>query len=91
MDEKTLERKLKERVKKLGGLCWKFTSPGTAGVPDRIVVLPDGQIIFVELKGDLGRLSFIQKVRLAELTECHAKAIVCKGSLEAFEDAIHTP
>lgn len=38
------------RVKGLGGLCEKFTSPGRRSVPDRIVTLPGGRIIFIELK-----------------------------------------
>ena len=38
-------------------LCWKFTSPGTSGVPDRIVLMPKGRIAFVETKapGDVPR------------------------------------
>lgn len=38
------------RVKELGGMCEKFTSPSKRSVPDRIVTLPGGKIIFVELK-----------------------------------------
>ena len=48
------ERKVEEYiigyVKSLGGLCYKFVSPGRNGVPDRIVILPPGRIYFVELK-----------------------------------------
>ena len=51
---------MKDKVEQLGGLCWKFTSPGTAGVPDR-VILHDGQIYFVELKTERGRRSKVQK------------------------------
>ena len=36
MLEKQVEQKLVAAVKSKGGVCWKFTSPGTAGVPDRI-------------------------------------------------------
>jgi len=50
MKEKTLERKLTVAVKKVGGLCLKFSSPGFDGVPDRIVLLPGGHIGFVEVK-----------------------------------------
>lgn len=48
--EKDVEAALVRRVKSLGGLCEKFTSPGRRSVPDRIVTMPNGQIIFVELK-----------------------------------------
>lgn len=48
--EKDVESALVKRVKALGGLCEKFTSPGRRSVPDRIITMPGGQIIFVELK-----------------------------------------
>jgi hypothetical protein len=48
--EKDVEKALVRRVKALGGLCEKFTSPGRRSVPDRLVTMPDGKIIFVELK-----------------------------------------
>lgn len=48
--EKDVEAALVRRVKVLGGLCEKFTSPGRRSVPDRIITMPNGQIIFVELK-----------------------------------------
>lgn len=50
MREKSIEAKLVDAVKAKGGVCWKFTSPGTAGVPDRIVLMPFGRIAFVEVK-----------------------------------------
>lgn len=48
--EKDVEQALVKRVKALGGLCEKFTSPGRRSVPDRLVTMPEGHIIFVELK-----------------------------------------
>lgn len=48
--EKTVEGHLMDEVKKLGGKCYKFVSPGNNGVPDRIVVLPPGRVYFVETK-----------------------------------------
>lgn len=50
MLEKTIEQALVKRVKELGGMAEKFVSPGRRSVPDRIVTLPGGVIIFVELK-----------------------------------------
>ena len=50
MREKIIEEKLTKAVKQNSGVCWKFTSPGTAGVPDRIVLMPGGRIAFVEVK-----------------------------------------
>ena len=50
MRESFIEEKLTKAVKQKGGLCWKFTSPGTAGVPDRIILMPMGRFAFVEVK-----------------------------------------
>ena len=50
MREKTLERKLVEAVKAMGGIAIKFISPGFDGMPDRLVLLPLGRIAFVEVK-----------------------------------------
>lgn len=50
MREKIIEEKLTKAVRQKGGVCWKFTSPGSAGVPDRIVLMPGGRIAFVEVK-----------------------------------------
>ena len=50
MREKTIERKLTLMVKKRGGICPKFVSPGFDGMPDRIVLLPGSHMAFVEVK-----------------------------------------
>lgn len=50
MRESFIEEKLTKAVRQKGGVCWKFTSPGTAGVPDRIILMPGGRIAFVEVK-----------------------------------------
>lgn len=50
MRESFIEEKLTKVVRQKGGVCWKFTSPETAGVPDRIVLMPKGNIAFVEVK-----------------------------------------
>lgn len=50
MKEKTLERKLVQEVKAMGGIAPKFISPGFDGMPDRLVLLPMGRIAFVEVK-----------------------------------------
>lgn len=48
--EKDIERKLRLMVEKHGGKCLKWVCPGWAGVPDRIILLPRGKVIFAEIK-----------------------------------------
>ena len=50
MQESAVERYLANKVKQAGGWPLKFVSPGTSGVPDRLVLLPGGRLIFVETK-----------------------------------------
>ena len=50
MREKVIEQKLVSEVKKHGGICPKWVSPGFDGMPDRIALLPDGKFGFVEVK-----------------------------------------
>lgn len=60
--ERDIERKLVGVVKQHGGLCLKWVCPGWSGVPDRIVLLPGGRVVFVETKRPKdGKLSKLQK------------------------------
>lgn len=76
MREKSIEEKLVEAVKAVGGVCWKFTSPGTAGVPDRIVLMPFGMIAFVEIKAPGETPRPLQRSRLKLLRRLGFKAFV---------------
>jgi len=67
LKESSIERKLVDAVKKLGGMCPKFVSPGLDGVPDRIVLLPGGRIAFVELKASGMKPRPLQKRRMKQL------------------------
>ena len=48
--EKRLEQIFCSKVKQKGGMAFKFVSPGMSGVPDRLVLLPEGKVAFAELK-----------------------------------------
>lgn len=48
--EDVIEKHLVNEVKKAGGIAYKFVSPGRRAVPDRLVLLPGGKVIFVECK-----------------------------------------
>ena len=50
MNEKQLETQFTQAVSKAGGKAYKFVSPTTAGMPDRLVIFPGGKVGFIELK-----------------------------------------
>ena len=85
MKESQIERRLVEGVKRLGGMCLKFVSPGTLGVPDRIIITAKGRVIFVELKTETGRLTKIQRYVNGEMQKRGADARVVKGIDEVKE------
>ena len=61
MLEKEVEKYLVEQCSRRGYMCLKFTSPSTAGVPDRIILSRYGTY-FAELKRpEGGRISPLQK------------------------------
>ena len=63
MREKVIEQKLVAEVKKAGGICPKWVSPGFDGVPDRIAMFPGGKIAFVEVKAPREKPRPLQRAR----------------------------
>jgi hypothetical protein len=63
MREKEIEKKLTLEAKKRGGLAVKFVSPGFDGMPDRIVLMPEGKMAFVEVKAPGKRPRPLQMAR----------------------------
>lgn len=81
--EKDIERWLGNQLKKLGCIYMKFVSPGNDGVPDRIVILPGGSVIFIELKSTQGKLMANQRVQISRLRKQGAIVFVLTGKLDA--------
>lgn len=79
MKESAIEARLVRLVRSRGGLCFKFVSPGNPGVPDRIVITPEGRTVYVELKTEVGRLAAIQKWQHAEMRKRGAEVRTLKG------------
>lgn len=65
-EEAAIEKHLVESIEKIGGLAWKFTSPGIKGVPDRIIMLQE-YIFFVEVKAPGEDMRKLQKWRKMQL------------------------
>lgn len=86
MLEKDIERYLVKRVKALGGLCLKWVSPGHAGVPDRIVLLPMGRVAFLEIKAPGKKPTALQLYVLGQLAGlgCEVGWVDSKEAVDAF-------
>ena len=89
MNEKYIERKLVEAVKKSGGLAPKFTSPGWDGVPDRIILLPSGRIAFAELKAPGKKPRPLQVRRISQIRKLGFPVFVVDG-MEQIEEVLQT-
>lgn len=71
----------------MGGIALKFVSPGIAGVPDRIVLLPKAKIVFVELKAPGKKMRPLQIKRKRQLEEL-GFLVYCIDSFETIDDFI---
>ena len=67
MREKQIEQKLVKAVRNADGLCPKFVSPGLAGMPDRLILLPGRRLAFVEVKAPVEKPRLLQLHRHAQL------------------------
>jgi len=63
MRERTVENHLINGLKSIGLPCVKFIPDLLKGMPDRMILLPDGKVLWVELKTNGGRLEPIQELR----------------------------
>ena len=88
MLERAIEQRLVEAVRKAGGLCPKFVSPGWDGVPDRIVLLPGGKLGFVELKAPGQKLRPLQRQRREQL-ECLGFRVFVIDGVEQIGGVLH--
>ena len=79
MKESEIESILVSEIRKAGGRSYKWVSPGNSGVPDRIVFLPGGKVIFVELKTDSGKVSAQQKIQINRIQSLGQDVRVVRG------------
>lgn len=78
--ERDIEAALKRRVEHCGGKCIKFVAVSESGIPDRIVILPRGRVIFVELKRPRGgKIAPIQKYQMEKLRSLGCEAALVKN------------
>lgn len=92
MLESQIEKKFRLMIESHGGMCKKWVSPGSAGVPDRIVFLPGGRSSFVELKKPGGVVSPLQKKQIKKLRALgfHCAIVGLNGlaDIDAYEKEV---
>ncbi len=66
-NESTLERRIKRYAESKGCFFWKFVSPSTKGVPDRLIIAPNGTVAFLEIKAPGEAPNKLQEHRMKEL------------------------
>lgn len=93
MREKHIENQLVRAIKRIGGICPKFTSPGLDGVPDRLILLPGGHIAFAELKAPGKEPRPLQLVRKVQLERLGFKVFIIDDicQIGGVISAIQTP
>ncbi|NFA43989.1 VRR-NUC domain-containing protein [Clostridium botulinum] len=84
MEESRIENYLKRKVEKLGGKAYKWAPVGVVGVPDRMVLLPGGKVIFVELKAPGKKARKLQEYRANQLRDLGFQ-VECLDTVEKID------
>lgn len=87
VSEKAIERYLVDCVEGLGGLALKYYNANQTGYPDRLCLLPDGIVFWVELKSKGKKLRPLQEHRHKELRELGQDVYTC-SSLEDVDQVL---
>ena len=89
MTEKEIENYLIRKIKNKKGIAYKFTSPGNSGVPDRLCLLPNGKIFFVELKSPGKKPRALQENQIRKITALGQRVYVL-DSKEKVDEVLET-
>ena len=92
MREKEIERALATEVKKRGGLAIKLVTPTLDGMPDRLVLMPNSKVGFVEVKAPGLKPRALQLARHRMLRNLGFQVFVLddKTQIGGMLDAIQT-
>lgn len=88
MLERDIERHLKTEIEALGGKCLKFESPGFTGVPDRIILMPGGILVFAETKAPGRKERPRQRLVQEQLRKLGFKVFSSVDSSARVEDVV---
>jgi len=85
--ESVLQKQCMDFCKKNCTLVFKVESQSVVGFPDLLVITPQGDTIYIELKTSIGKLSAMQKRLHKKMRENNARVYVCR-TLTEFKEAI---
>lgn len=87
MRERDIEKYLRDQVKVIGGRAYKWVSPGNQGVPDRLVFLPGGRVIPIELKAP-GETPTAQQLHQHRILQGLGQEVLVIDSMAGVENFI---
>jgi Holliday junction resolvase len=74
--ESTIQRKIIKALTASGHYVIKLIQTNKNGIPDLLVIKPRGEVYFIEVKSESGKLSPLQKHRIQELSNYYIKTLV---------------
>lgn len=77
VSEKAIERYLCDLIRRLGGICLKYTNANMVGYPDRVALMPGGLSLWFELKSRARHVSKIQRIRIEQMENIGHRVYVC--------------
>ena len=87
MRESAIQQKVMQKCMQRGILCVKVDSSSSRGLPDLLCILPNGTVLFVELKTKTGKLSRLQEHMISKIEKNKGNVFVVR-SVEQFEDLV---
>ena len=84
--EKDIEKKFVDAVKRdFAAKVVKFKDGAQVGAPDRMILLPNGKVVFVEMKKPGGRLRKPQERYIQQLLNMGFPVSVCDNWIDAYK------
>jgi|TARA_R110000803_G_C11986843_1_gene321430 DNA anti-recombination protein RmuC len=87
MRESIIQQKITQKARQQGILCVKVDSSSSRGWPDLTCVLPNGTVLFIELKTPTGKLSRLQEHMIDKLKRNKANVHIIR-SVEEFDHLV---
>lgn len=81
MREAIIQEKIKNILEVNGWYVLKLIQTNKNGIPD-LLVMKNGQVAFIEVKNETGKLSELQRYRIEELKKRGIKALVANNHID---------